>query len=79
MPVFTHVLTMVNIEFKEILKAAKSLKPMILTLIGNWVIAPAFMALLACLFLSNYPRYAAGVILLGIAPCTGMVLFGFSG
>jgi ACR3 family arsenite transporter len=67
--------TMVNIEFGEIMKAAKSPKPAILTLIGNWVVAPAFMALLARLFLHNYPEYAAGVILLGIAPCTGMVLF----
>lgn len=67
--------TMASIEFKEIVKAAKSPKPTILTLIGNWVIAPALMALLARLFLSSYPEYAAGVILLGIAPCTGMVLF----
>ena len=67
--------TMVSIEFKETVKAAKSPKPIILTLIGNWVIAPALMALLARLFLSNYPGYSSGVILLGIAPCTGMVLF----
>lgn len=31
--------TMVNIELGEILKAAKSPKPAILTLIGNWVMA----------------------------------------
>jgi len=67
--------TMVSIEFREVVKVAKSPKPIILTLIGNWVIAPALMTLLARLFLSNYPGYAAGVILLGIAPCTGMVLF----
>jgi len=67
--------TMVNIEFKEILKAAKSPKPVIITLIGNWVVAPALMALLVRLFLGSYPEYAAGAILLGIAPCTGMVLF----
>jgi ACR3 family arsenite transporter len=67
--------TMVNIEFGEIVKAAKSPKPVILTLIGNWVVAPALMALLARLFLSSYSEYTAGVILLGIAPCTGMVLF----
>jgi ACR3 family arsenite transporter len=67
--------TMVNIEFKEIVKAAKSPKPVIITLIGNWVVAPALMALLARLFLRSYPEYAAGAILLGIAPCTGMVLF----
>jgi len=67
--------TMVSIEFREIVKATRSPKPIILTLIGNWVIAPALMTLLARLFLSNYPGYAAGAILLGIAPCTGMVLF----
>lgn len=67
--------TMASIEFKEIVKAAKSPKPTILTLVGNWVVAPALMALLAHLFLGNYSEYAAGVILLGIAPCTGMVLF----
>jgi len=67
--------TMVNIELKEIVKAAKSPKPTVITLIGNWVLAPALMALLARIFLSSYPEYAAGAILLGIAPCTGMVLF----
>jgi len=67
--------TMASIDFEEIVKAAKSPKPAVLTLIGNWVVAPALMALLARLFLSNYPEYTAGVILLGIAPCTGMVLF----
>jgi len=67
--------TMASIEFREILKAAKSPKPVIITLIGNWVIAPALMALLARIFLSSLPGYSAGAILLGIAPCTGMVLF----
>jgi ACR3 family arsenite transporter len=67
--------TMVNIELKEIVKAAKSPKPTVITLIGNWVVAPALMALLARIFLVGYPEYVAGVILLGIAPCTGMVLF----
>jgi len=67
--------TMMSIEFGEIVKAAKSPKPVVLTLIGNWVVAPALMALLARIFLSSYPEYMAGVILLGIAPCTGMVLF----
>jgi ACR3 family arsenite transporter len=67
--------TMASIEFKELVKAAKSPEPMLLTLIGNWLVAPALMAFLARLFLNNYPQFAAGVILLGIAPCTGMVLF----
>ena len=67
--------TMVNIELREIVKASKSPRPAALTMMGNWVVAPALMALLARLFLGGHPGYAAGVILLGIAPCTGMVLF----
>lgn len=67
--------TVASIEFGEIKKAVKAPKPVIATLIANWVIAPPLMALLARVFLGNYPEYAAGVILLGIAPCTAMVLF----
>jgi len=67
--------TVAAIEFSEIKKAAKTPKPVVLTLIANWVIAPPLAVLLSRIFLSNYPEYAAGVILLGIAPCTAMVLF----
>lgn len=67
--------TVASIEFGEIKKATKAPKPVILTLIANWVIAPPFMVLLTRIFLSNYPEFAAGAILLGIAPCTAMVLF----
>ena len=67
--------TVAAIKFSDIKKAAKAPKPMILTLIANWVIAPPMMVLLASVFLSNYPEFAHGVILLGIAPCTAMVLF----
>jgi len=67
--------TVAAIEFSEIKKAAKNPKPVILTLIANWIIAPPLAVLLSRIFLSNYPEYAAGIILLGIAPCTAMVLF----
>jgi len=67
--------TVAAIEFGEIKKAAKTPKPVIVTLVANWVIAPPLAVLLSRIFLSNYPKYAAGVILLGIAPCTAMVLF----
>ena len=67
--------TVAAIEFGEIKKAAKTPKPVILTLIANWVIAPPLMVLLTRVFLSNYPEFAAGAILLGVAPCTAMVLF----
>ncbi|HUU65637.1 MAG TPA: bile acid:sodium symporter [Dehalococcoidales bacterium] len=66
------------------IKAARSPKPVGLTLIANWAIKPFTMAFFAWLFLSvifgrfldpaEIERYRAGTILLGVAPCTAMVL-----
>ena len=75
---------MVQISFEEIKRAALSPKPIALTLIANWAIKPFTMALLAWFFLSlvfgnflepeQMQEYRAGLILLGIAPCTALVL-----
>ncbi len=111
---------MVKIDFAEVVKAGKSIKPVSLTLIVNWAIKPFTMYAIAYLFLgvlfqqligtdavdlvkmpfgldlpvgSHYGSgtvvihegvkmmtvplwrsYLAGCILLGVAPCTAMVL-----
>ena len=111
---------MVKIDFTEVVKAGKSGKPVILTLVINWLIKPFTMYGISLLFLGvlfkgfigpeavdlvkmpfglNLPvgathgagtvvleegikmlqiplwrSYLAGCILLGIAPCTAMVL-----
>ena len=85
---------MVKIDFKEVLKAGKTPKPVFLTLFINWCIKPFSMLLIATFFLGVvfkgwlpgveiikggqevelYRSYIAGCILLGIAPCTAMVL-----
>jgi ACR3 family arsenite transporter len=111
---------MVKIDFAEVVKAGKSIKPVGLTLIVNWAIKPFTMYLIAYVFLGilfkgligaeaiDYVKmpfsldlplgaeygsgtvvmqdgikmlavplwrsYLAGCILLGIAPCTAMVL-----
>ncbi len=85
---------MVKIDFSEVVKAAKSPKPVIMTLVINWVIKPFTMYLIAFFFLGYlfkeyipgmevvksgqevelWRSYIAGTILLGIAPCTAMVL-----
>ena len=111
---------MVKIDFAEVVKAGKSIKPVGLTLFVNWAIKPFTMYLIAYLFLGilfkgligvealDYVKmpfgldlpvgaeygsgtvvmqdgvnmlavplwrsYLAGCILLGIAPCTAMVL-----
>ncbi|MGA1622576.1 MAG: ACR3 family arsenite efflux transporter [Synechocystis sp.] len=84
---------MVKIDFSQAVKAAKAPKPVILTLVVNWLIKPFTMVVFAQFFLgylfapllSNTEMirgtavtlgnsYIAGCILLGIAPCTAMVL-----
>ncbi len=111
---------MVKIDFAEVLKAGKNLRPVSLTLIVNWAIKPFTMYAIAILFLGVifkgfigaeamdhmkmplgldlplgakhgagtvvliegvkmlavplWRSYLAGCILLGIAPCTAMVL-----
>ena len=75
---------MVQISWEEIKNALRSPKPIGLTLFANWVVKPFTMALFAWLFLgvvfANYitpdqiQQYRAGLILLGVAPCTAMVL-----
>jgi ACR3 family arsenite transporter len=75
---------MVQIDFSQVVKAAKTPKPIITTLVANWAIKPFTMAFFAWLFMSVVFRgflppeiaqeYRAGLILLGVAPCTAMVL-----
>lgn len=75
---------MLKISLKEILDVKRNSKPLILTLIVNWAIKPFSMAFIAWLFMrflysaiiptSLQSDYIAGMILLGLAPCTAMVL-----
>jgi ACR3 family arsenite transporter len=75
---------MVQIDFQEVVKAGKNLKPTATTLFMNWAVKPFTMAFFAWLFLKVVfapyltpalsEQYAAGLILLGVAPCTAMVL-----
>ena len=84
---------MVKIDFTEATNAIRAPKPVILTLIANWLIKPFTMVVFAQFFLGWLFRplidgtelirgsevaladsYIAGAILLGIAPCTAMVL-----
>jgi ACR3 family arsenite transporter len=67
--------TVVGIRFSDIKKAATRPKPLIVTIIANWVIAPPLMTLFANVVLAGNPQYIAGVILLGLSPCTAMVMW----
>ncbi len=75
---------MVQIDFRKVIEAGKTPRPVALTLFVNWAIKPFTMAFFAWLFMSiiwapfisseNASQYSAGMILLGVAPCTAMVL-----
>ena len=66
--------TVVGIRFSDIRKAAQRPKPLLVTLFANWVVAPPLMTLLANLMLTD-PLHKAGIILLGMSPCTAMVMW----
>ncbi|MEY2833918.1 MAG: hypothetical protein RLZZ574_3177 [Cyanobacteriota bacterium] len=84
---------MVKVDFSQAKNAARSPKPVLLTLVINWLVKPFTMVVFAQFFLgwlfqswlsetelirgvevTLANSYIAGTILLGIAPCTAMVL-----
>ena len=74
---FVMLPPMAKVRIGEIKHATRNIRPTAITLVANWVIAPALMWLLATVFVPE-PGYRAGIILLGLAPCTAMVLFWIS-
>ena len=65
---------MLNLQTSEIKKLGKNPKPIILTLISNWIIAPIVGLLMARIFLAGFEQLIVAVILLASSPCTAMVL-----
>ena len=68
---------MLNLQTSELKKLGKDPKPVILTLISNWAIAPFVGAGLAAVFLQGNEQLIVAVILLAASPCTAMVLVVF--
>jgi len=74
---------MVNVDFASIKDVGKKPKGLCITLIVNWLVKPFTMAALGILFFEyvfagfvepeTAKEYIAGIILLGVAPCTAMV------
>lgn len=67
--------TVVGIRFSDVKQATRNPKPLIVTVIANWIIAPPLMTFLANTFLAGNPQYIPGLILLGLSPCTAMVMW----
>lgn len=74
---------MVNVDFTSVRKVGRKPKGLCITLVVNWLIKPFTMAALGLLFFEylfaglvqpdTAKEYIAGMILLGVAPCTAMV------
>jgi len=74
---------MIQVDFSAVKDAGKKPRGLVLTLVVNWLIKPFTMALLGWLFFrvifvdlvdpQSATEYIAGMILLGVAPCTAMV------
>tara|TARA_B110000285_G_scaffold39331_1_gene42816 strand:- start:269 stop:1300 length:1032 start_codon:yes stop_codon:yes gene_type:complete len=74
---------MVQIDFSSLRDVGKRPRGLVLTLVVNWLIKPFTMAALGWLFFKvlfvdlvdpeSATEYIAGMILLGVAPCTAMV------
>ncbi len=74
---------MVNVDFSSLKNVGKKPKALCVTLVVNWLIKPFTMAALGILFFEHIfaglvepqtaKEYIAGMILLGVAPCTAMV------
>ena len=65
---------LLNLQFEELKKLARNPKPIVLTLISNWIWAPLVTAFLAYMFLAGHDQLIVSLILLGSSPCTAMVL-----
>ncbi|MFX1353087.1 MAG: arsenic resistance protein [Promethearchaeota archaeon] len=65
---------MLNLQVSELKKLGKNPKPIILTIISNWLIAPFVGLLMARIFLQGYEQLIVAIILLSSSPCTAMVL-----
>ena len=74
---------MIQVDFTSIKEVGKKPQGILLTVMINWLVKPFTMALLGWLFFKVFfvswvdpqtaSEYIAGMILLGVAPCTAMV------